>query len=288
MNTSKMLLALVGMGTAALVGCASESADETSGGADAVSAPSTLQAKITSRQLSNYEGQDAPEGPGCHVALVRPVVEVTGKADVTRKITTALEIPASVDAVCSDYLDPEEPEKISTIDGSYVVGANGVGLLSLSIGEFSYVTGTPHPNAYESRFTFDLRNGSRLYLSDILQPAAVRRVQQTCLENSPYETDAEKLQACGRLFIVEREGIRVFGTDDLRWDPEGTLVPWNDIRNDLKKGVVKDFAANPPAPSPSEACESIVDDAQCSANSACEWFVRPDQGEGIGSVCVPK
>lgn len=244
MNTPKILVTLIGIGAAALVGCASEASDEHAQGADAISGAG-LSATITTREISNVpDGEKASVAPGCHVNLKRPVVDVRGETSVTRAITNALDVPASPEQVCKAWVeDSEDADWFVNIEGDYHVMVNEAGLLSLSVAELSYSKGAAHPNTSELHFAFDLNTGGKLMLADILEPSALTRVTTDCVEGGSFdaETDAEKLSVCSTLFLVEREGIRTFSTPDFRFDPEGTLQPWSEIEDDLEPGVVRDF-----------------------------------------------
>jgi hypothetical protein len=39
---------------------------------------------------------------------------------------------------------------------------------------------------------------------------------------------------------------------------------------------------------PAASCGDLKDQKGCTGNLACDWFVRPDQGEGTGSFCQEK
>lgn len=207
-------------------GCAASSSPTTSEAAE-LAKDDGLSAVVTTAEVR-------AESAGCRVHLNRPVVRLADSA-VTAAIGAALPVP-TVKEICGEL---EEGETFDT-EGGFGVVANAHGILSLSIGESSYMSGAGHMANSLVGESFDLHTGRQLHLRDVLDSAGLATLQARCVElHEPWHCELVLDEKDGPAnFEIAPEGLRVNFTV-----PDEMTVPWGELTGAVKP-VLAPFVAN--------------------------------------------
>ena len=196
----------------------------------AAAASSSLSATIITKELRS-------DAPNCSVHLDRPGVDTKNPA-VDEAIAKALAVP-TLAQLCGGL---EKDESLST-EGAFGVDTNRNGVLSLSIGESSFMAGASSIANSLVGHTFDLNTGKKLKLTDVLQPAGIEKVKAACVK----EIDEER---CG-FALDEKDGAANFTMQEdglmlVIKVPEEVLVPWSELASSVTPGLIANWLAAAP------------------------------------------